>query len=86
MRRSDNDRRTFAQDCPTHFTDSATAPADSPRGVAVLVYDLFDFLRFHSVPCNVLHVIVVPLRLQFLETHARRISRRTRGGLTTARA
>lgn len=70
------------EDCPPHFTDSATAPPNDPRWVAVLVYNLFDFLRFHAVPCNVLHIVVVPLRFQFLEPHARRISRQSGSELT----
>ncbi|SRR6266478_5215500 len=57
--------------------DSAPPAAHNPRGIAILIDDLFHFLGFHAMSCDVLHIIVVPLGLQFLEPHDRRISRQT---------
>ena len=65
---------------PPKFADSPTTTAHDPRGVAVFVHDLFDFLRFDAVPCTVLDVVVIPLRLQLLEPHAGKLPRSKRTG------
>jgi len=48
--------------------------------VAVFVYNLFDFFRFDVVLRNVLDIVVIPLRFQHLEPHARELPRRQMPG------
>lgn len=47
--------------------------------MAVFINDLFDFFWLHTVPGNVLDVVVVPLRLQRPELHGLRVAQGTVG-------
>ena len=47
--------------------------------MAVLINDLFDFFWLHTVPGNMLDVVVVPLRLQLPELHRLRVAQGTVG-------
>jgi hypothetical protein len=42
--------------------------------MAILVYNLFDFFRFYVVLSDMLDIILVPLRFQFLESHVGKVS------------
>jgi hypothetical protein len=50
--------------------------------MAVLVHDLFNFLRVNTMPRNMLDVVLVPLCLQLQEPHVLSVSRWSDATLT----
>jgi hypothetical protein len=65
----------LSENRPAQLSDSTTATARDPRGVAVFVHDLFDFLGLNSMARNVFKVVIIPLGLKLLKPHAKRVSR-----------
>jgi hypothetical protein len=68
----------LSKDGPSGFFDVATSASHDPRRITVFIDNFFNFFEMYTVPCDMLDIVLIPFRIEFLKPHADKIPQ---GGL-----